>query len=284
MKTKIKSIFAILLFCILAFNYSDINAQGTVRIQADPNALIPDLEVAATIITNRLHDFSPDKFDLIVDKDKKEITVQLLGYQNPALVRKLMTAKGKLAFYETWNRKEVKELSGDNGKLFEMLNQKLNNDDMSELGCIAKGDTGKIMEYLRTLKINKPCLFAWTRFVEGGSKCLYALKTGSNNDGVITEADLSKAEYNLDKNSSRPEILIEMKKGSVPLWADMTKKNINRCIAIAMDGEILSAPMVMNEIKEGRSKITGNFTVNEAKYIAALCNNGALPLTFKLIE
>ena len=48
----------------------------------------------------------------------------------------------------------------------------------------------------------------------------------------------------------------------------MTKDNIGKCIAIALDGYIYSFPTVNGEIEGGNSQITGNFSVEEAKDLA----------------
>ncbi|MFH0894396.1 MAG: hypothetical protein V2A54_08160 [Bacteroidota bacterium] len=285
MKTKIKSILAILIFCVMAISYTNSSAQGTIRIRpTDENALVSDLDLSAKIISARLRDFSPDKFDLIVDKEKKEITVKLLGKQNQALVEELLTQKGKLAFYETWNRKELTELLKGDKQLFTLLTSKNTNDTDAEMGCVAVKEMEKVKSYLEALNLKKKCLFAWTRSFEKESNCLYALKTELNPDGVIKGSDIDSVVYSLSKFNSMPEVLITMKKGAVGVWGELTKKNMERSIAIVLDGEVLSAPKVMSEIKGGRSSITGNFTRDEAKFIAAMGNNGILPLSFVIVK
>ena len=79
---------------------------------------------------------------------------------------------------------------------------------------------------------------------------------------------------------------IEMmfKKPAVGIWADATKRNMNKAIAIMLDGKVLLAPVVRSEITGGRSSITGNFTQLEAKNIAAMVGNGELPVNLQVVK
>lgn len=68
------------------------------------------------------------------------------------------------------------------------------------------------------------------------------------------------------------------------IFAQMTKENVGRPIGIFLDGQLLSAPVVREEIREGRAEITGDFTVKEAQALARNLNYGALPVAVKLIS
>ena len=68
------------------------------------------------------------------------------------------------------------------------------------------------------------------------------------------------------------------------IFAQMTKENIGLPIGIFLDGQLLSAPVVREEIRDGRAEITGNFNVKEAQALARNLNYGALPVAVKLIS
>ena len=57
----------------------------------------------------------------------------------------------------------------------------------------------------------------------------------------------------------------------------MTTANVCNIVAITMDSVVYSAPLVNEPIKGGRTKISGTFTIDEAKDLAGLLNGGALP-------
>jgi protein-export membrane protein SecD len=67
------------------------------------------------------------------------------------------------------------------------------------------------------------------------------------------------------------------------LFAELTKKNVGQQVAIFLDGNVLSAPVVNQEILGGRAVITGNFTLEEAKLLARRLQAGALPVPITLV-
>ncbi len=68
------------------------------------------------------------------------------------------------------------------------------------------------------------------------------------------------------------------------LFSDITTANVGKQVAIFLDGQILSAPVVQNPITDGTAIITGNFTTQQAKDLATRLNSGALPVPIKLIS
>ena len=66
-------------------------------------------------------------------------------------------------------------------------------------------------------------------------------------------------------------------------FAQLTKENIGKQIAIFLDWQVISAPTVQTEITDGKAVITGNFSLDEAKKLAQRLNEGALPVPITLI-
>ena len=67
-------------------------------------------------------------------------------------------------------------------------------------------------------------------------------------------------------------------------WQRITKDNIDKSIAIVLDGFVYSFPTVQNEIAGGNSQITGNFTVEEAKDLANTLKSGKMPAPARIIQ
>jgi len=67
-------------------------------------------------------------------------------------------------------------------------------------------------------------------------------------------------------------------------FAEITKRNIGRPLAIFLDDQMVTAPLVQNAITDGQAVITGNFTIEDAKRLVINLNAGALPLPIKIIE
>jgi len=81
---------------------------------------------------------------------------------------------------------------------------------------------------------------------------------------------------------SEPQVSLKFDAEGTKLFADITKKNLNKTVAIYLDGQIISAPKVQSEITSGEAVITGNFGLDEAKQLAQRLNEGALPVPLTL--
>ncbi len=81
---------------------------------------------------------------------------------------------------------------------------------------------------------------------------------------------------------SNPQVAVTFDAEGTQLFADLTKKNLGKQMAIFIDGQIVSAPTVQSEITNGKAVITGNFTQKEAKALVARLNEGALPVPITL--
>lgn len=76
-----------------------------------------------------------------------------------------------------------------------------------------------------------------------------------------------------DPSSGAPEIDVEFSEEGKDLFAAITRENINKRLAIVLDGQVLSAPVIRSEIAGGKAQITGNFTEEEANVLAAKIND-----------
>ncbi len=81
---------------------------------------------------------------------------------------------------------------------------------------------------------------------------------------------------------TEPQVSIKFDAEGTKLFAELTKKNLNKTIAIYLDGQPISAPRVQSEITSGEAVITGNFGLDEAKQLAQRLNEGALPIPLTL--
>ncbi len=103
----------------------------------------------------------------------------------------------------------------------------------------------------------------------------------------LTGADLKKAQVSFGGSRGTragPQVAIDFTSEGAKKFAEITKRNINRPVAIFLDNELISAPNVAQEINGGNAVITGQFTTNEAKNLAIELNAGALPVPIKLIS
>ena len=113
---------------------------------------------------------------------------------------------------------------------------------------------------------------------------LYAIKITTRDGsalmdgGVITDAtqDFSTVGGN--------EISMTMNSEGAREWKRITGENIGKCVAIVLDDLVYSAPVVNTEIAGGRSSITGDFTLEEAKDLANILKSGKLPAPAVIVQ
>lgn len=95
---------------------------------------------------------------------------------------------------------------------------------------------------------------------------------------------LQKASVLFSSQTYTPEISLELNDEGRKLFADITKRNIGKILAIYLDGQPISTPVVETEIPDGKAIISGRFTPQEAKLLATRLNSGALPVPITLIS
>lgn len=91
------------------------------------------------------------------------------------------------------------------------------------------------------------------------------------------------AQYSNGQGVGEPEVALQFDEEGTKLFAELTKKNIGKQIAIFLDGQLQLAPTVNVEITNGQAVITGNYTFKQAKDVADRLNQGALPVPLTLV-
>ncbi len=155
-------------------------------------------------------------------------------------------------------------------------------------------DTAQVGEILRMPKIKAlfpaDVIFRWgvkppkwdkdKTFYE-----LIALKiTTRDGKAPLDGGAITDAREAFSDTKGEAEVDMEMNSEGARIWARMTSENIGRCIAIVLDNYVYSYPRVQTEIKGGRSQITGDFTINEAKDLANVLKSGKLPAPAHIVQ
>jgi preprotein translocase subunit SecD len=100
---------------------------------------------------------------------------------------------------------------------------------------------------------------------------------------ILNGSHLKRAGFSFDQKSGKPVVELVFNKEGTRIFADLTKKNLNKPLAIYLDEQLLTSPVVQSVIKNGTAIISGEFTVEEAKNYKDSINAGALPTSIKLI-
>ena len=113
---------------------------------------------------------------------------------------------------------------------------------------------------------------------------LYAIKSTQRNGRAPLEGDVVVSATDDYDNNGRPSVSMTMNSDGARRWAQLTKQNIGKPIAIALDGYIYSAPNVQNEITGGQSQITGQFSQEDTKDLANVLKSGKMPAPAKIVQ
>jgi preprotein translocase subunit SecD len=104
-----------------------------------------------------------------------------------------------------------------------------------------------------------------------------------NGETLLTGAYLKNAKASFDR-FGRPNVILEFDEEGAKLFEQATLKNVGKVLAITLDGQEISTPIVQEPIPSGEASIVGQFTVEEAQRLALLLRSGALPVEVKILE
>jgi SecD/SecF fusion protein len=113
---------------------------------------------------------------------------------------------------------------------------------------------------------------------------LVALKASRDNTAALGGEVISDARQDYDQNG-RVEVTIQMNTEGAKIWRRLTGENIDRQVAIVLDGFVYSYPVVNDEIPSGRSSISGgDMSIEEAQDLANILKAGKLPAPARIME
>lgn len=244
------------------------------------------------------------------------ILLELPGVKEPERVRKLLQGSANLEFYETYNFDELSNAlqALNEATASKIATQALEEADtatvdsaavekMKEtvtgvrtlaemlwaagqmggpvLGTVNVQDTAKVNEIFRSpeaarlLPTNLKARWSVKSLDEKGRFFnLIALKMNQGKP-VLTGDVITDATSDFD-NMRGNEVSMTMNDEGSRQWARITQQNINRSVAVVLDDQVYSYPNVNSVIEGGRSQITGNFTVEEAKDLANVLKSGKM--------
>jgi len=113
---------------------------------------------------------------------------------------------------------------------------------------------------------------------------LHALKVTSTSGRAPLEGDVITDAKDEFDNFGRPCVSMSMNNEGARLWAQLTKQNVGKAIAIVLDGVVYSAPRVNGEITGGNSQISGNFTIEDTKDLANTLKSGRMPAPARIVQ
>jgi protein-export membrane protein SecD len=152
----------------------------------------------------------------------------------------------------------------------------------------------RIREYLSDPEIQnvlpRTTQIAWGRQLETTAKnqrfrALYFLEKKAELTGAaIADAEVDFGSGYDPARANKPYVRLTMVGSARRRWAEITGDNVQRRLAVVLDGQVESAPVIKDRIRGGVSSIEGDFTDEKAKDLAIILRAGALPAPVNIIE
>ena len=158
------------------------------------------------------------------------------------------------------------------------------------VGAAAAADIPAINAYLERADVQNlfpsDLVFKWGIKGEDmfdGRYALYALRSIDGKPAMDGGA-VSTASETYAERGATAEVNLTMTSAGTSEWAQLTGQNVGKAIAIVLDGYVYSAPRVEGKIDGGTSRITGNFTIQEAQDLANVLKSGKVPAPARIIQ
>ena len=203
------------------------------------------IDQALEIIRNRIDQFGVSEPEITL-QGTDQILVQLPGIRDPQRAINLI---GQMALLEF-------KLVDDQGNLDEALK-----------GIVPPGDS---VLYRRSVDDKTGAV----------RKEPFLLKEKS----LMTGEFIKDARVSLDSQFHQPYISFELTDIGAKLFEQITGANVGKRLAIILDNNVYSAPVIKNRIPGGKAMIEGAFTTEEANDLAVVLRSGALPAPVKILE
>jgi len=182
--------------------------------------------------------------------------------------------------------------------LFGVLNPRVDEQGQalpsSLVGLAAGIDTAEVNTYLKMNQVKalfpRDLKFYWSQnpYKYDPAKSLYelhAIKVTTRDGRAPLGGDvITGARPSSGVTGSEVKVDFTMNSEGAKTWARMTRENVDRCIALVLDGYVRSYPRVVGEITGGSTEVTGDFTLDEANDLANILKSGKMPAPAHIVS
>jgi protein-export membrane protein SecD len=231
------------------------------------------LDRAIEIIRNRVDQFGVAE-PLIARQGDRWIVVQLPGIKDSARAKELI---GKTALLEF-------RLTDDSG-IITSLSKALLDKKMSMDQYYALQSSGTLPSDLKKVVPEGWEVLPERKDTERlGGRYLVVKSTPELTGATLVDAKVTFGGGSSQMISGYPSVSIEFNAEGAKLFGLVTEANVNKQLAIVLDGQVQSAPVIRSAIPDGHAVIEGNFSAEDAKLLATILKAGALPAPVRVIE
>lgn len=267
-------------------NYSAPALLSEITLES-PEAGPEMLREAEKVISKRLKAYGLSAFEAEIRSEAHQIVLRFRNPLEDEAALSLLASIGRLEFCEVFTRAEAFSVL-DERDWGQWLATAAATDEMSAvLGAISPDNAPAFGNFVRSRQASgelpEGLKFAYGRTPdEEGNLELFALRYGKGMTPLLDGFSVENSQADAQDNSETAVIRLTFNEEGSALWAQATKENMLRPIAIVLDGEVCFAPVVQAEITSGKAMITGQFSKEEARLAAALIQGGELPVPLRV--
>jgi len=284
-------------------NVGDDQEKGIFYYLIEANNRLSEIVNAEKTVENEVKKDTTTKVESAITDVKDTTTETLANNSDEKTVTDTTDDNSLISELENKDIDTKNDTTVDNSKnaaLWSVLMPYIDNQNNPVKGAVSglalAKDTAQVMQYLKMGQIKsifpRKLKFAWSvNPIQLGEKGktkgffqLIALKAGRDGRAALEGDVITDARVNYGQNQATAEVSMQMNGEGAAVWKRLTKQNIGHPVAIVLDGYVYSFPNVQTEIANGRSSITGNFTITEAQDLANVLKSGKLPAPARIIE
>ena len=159
------------------------------------------------------------------------------------------------------------------------------------VGIAHHRDTAAINAYLALPQVRETLpsnvVFYWTVKAIDEKEQYYqlvALKSSTGGRPALSGDVINDAHEDFNPVTNAPVVSMRMNAEGSKIWAQLTRENIGKCVAVVLDEHVYSFPVVNSEIPNGQSEISGGFSPEEAQDLANVLKTGKMAASVKIVQ
>ena len=235
----------------------------------------------------------------MIEGGSGRILVELPGVKDPERVRTLLQSSASLEFWPTYQNTEIYPMLNEANRIlladstvtkdiFSMLQPMQVADGSATLGYAHESDMEALSAIFEREDVKaafpKTFMPRWSAKSIGGDMYELVALRGTKGEAPLDGDAVERAYTDFDVNTLKSSVSMEMNSAGARQWAKLTGENIGRQIAVVLDDVVYSNPRVETKIENGSSRITGDFSVEEADDLANVLQCGKLEARATIIQ
>ncbi|MBI1389293.1 MAG: protein translocase subunit SecD [bacterium] len=256
-------------------------------------ALDTVLDSAAAVIENRVDSYGVAEA-AIIKQPPARLVVEMPGYSDPEAVEKLINAEAQLSFHLVPDQSEIGRVIADIDAAVpedfqSLLASRMPSSSLAAVAVRFPDNVDLVDQILNRPEVQplipRDRMFRWSEekepsppYFDFTHKFLYLLDKRPQ----VTGSMLDSAWVYIDPQNNKPEVSLTFNRDGATLFRRTTADHVKEHLAILMDDRVYSAPVIQNEIRDGRAVINGIDDMNEARQIAVVLRAGALPAPLRV--